>query len=64
MRDHPSHLRLCDDAEPGKTTCYRATLMAAGEGGENTFEFLAPPHLMDQPADDIFEAFVNYINRC
>ncbi len=41
---------------------YKATMMAYGEGGENTFEFLAPPHLMDQPADEVFEAFINYTN--
>ena len=41
---------------------YKATMMAYGEGGENTFEFAAPPRLMEQPADEVVEAFINYMN--
>ncbi len=51
-----------DEAAPDQTARYKATLMAYGEGGENTFEFLAPPHLMEQPADDVVEAFIAYMN--
>lgn len=51
-----------DKSEPGDTTRYKATLMAYGEGGENTFEFLGPPHLMEQPADEVVDAFINYMN--
>jgi hypothetical protein len=36
--------------------------MAYGEGGENTFEFLGPPHLMEQPADEVVDAFITYMN--
>jgi hypothetical protein len=36
--------------------------MAYGEGGENSFEFLAPPRLMDQPADEVVESFINAVN--
>lgn len=58
-----SHLRLVgDDAAAADSAQYKATLMAFGEGGENTFEFKGPPHLMKQPADEIIEAFINYIN--
>ena len=46
----------------GSLSRYKATLMAYGEGGENTFEFMAAPLLMEQPADEIVEAFINYIN--
>jgi hypothetical protein len=51
-----------DKSEPGDTTRYKATLMAYGEGGENTFEFLGPPLLMEQPADEVVDAFINYMN--
>lgn len=63
MANRPSFLRLLGN---GPTTPdrarYKATLMAYGEGGENIFEFLAPPGLMEQPVDEIVEAFINYIN--
>jgi hypothetical protein len=63
MSNRPGFLRLLrSDVGNGELSRYDATLMAYGEGGENTFEFLAPPHLMDQPADEIVEAFINYIN--
>ncbi len=45
-----------------QTTPYKATLMAYGEGGENTFEFEGPPGLMEQPADEVVDAFINYMN--
>jgi len=51
-----------DKSAPTDTTRYKATLMAYGEGGENTFEFLGPPHLMEQPADEVVDAFINYMN--
>jgi len=51
-----------DEAAPDQTARYKATLMAYGEGGENTFEFMAAPHLMEQPADDVVEAFIVYMN--
>jgi hypothetical protein len=51
-----------DQAAPDQTARYKATLMAYGEGGENTFEFLAAPHLMEQPADEVVEAFIAYMN--
>jgi len=51
-----------DEAAPDQTARYKATLMAYGEGGENTFEFMAAPHLMEQPADDVVEAFIAYMN--
>jgi hypothetical protein len=65
MSNGPSHFLHVVGGEPGdgKLIRYVATLMTYGEGGENTFEFLAPPHLMDQPADEIVEAFINYINE-
>jgi hypothetical protein len=51
-----------DKSAPADTTRYKATLMTYGEGGENTFEFLGPPQLMDQPADEVVDAFINYVN--
>lgn len=63
MTNRPKFLHLLgDDASTAETTRYKATLMAYGEGGENTFEFLGPPHLMDQPADEVVDAFINYMN--
>ena len=63
MVNRPKFLHLAgDDTQPVEATCYKATLMAYGEGGENTFEFMGPPRLMDQPADEILEAFINYMN--
>ena len=64
MSTRPKFLRLIG-AEPSdaKLARYKATLMAYGEGGENTFEFRAPPGLMEQPADEIVEAFIAYINE-
>lgn len=53
---------LGDQSAASQTARYKATLMAYGEGGENTFEFLAPPHLMEQPADEVVDAFINYMN--
>lgn len=47
---------------PTETAKYKATLMAYGEGGENIFEFEGPPHLMEQPADEVVDAFINYVN--
>lgn len=41
---------------------YSATLMAYGEGGENRFEFIGPPELMEQPADEVIDAFINAMN--
>src|SRR5271155_1400947 len=60
---HSKFLRLVGDesAMPGVDR-YKATMMTYGEGGENTFEFSAPPHLMEQPADEVVEAFINYMN--
>jgi hypothetical protein len=59
----PKFLHLLGDNPPTvETARYKATLMAYGEGGENTFEFLGPPHLMDQPADEVVDAFINYMN--
>src|ERR1700761_9036969 len=60
----PKFLHLVGDE--GKQTAaparYKATLMAYGEGGENTFEFMAAPQLLEQPADEIVDAFINYMN--
>ncbi len=59
----PKFLRLLGGESSQKELArYKATLMAYGEGGENTFEFQGPPHLMEQPADEIVEAFINYMN--
>jgi hypothetical protein len=59
----PKFLRIAGAGpKPADLAHYRATIMAYGEGGENTFEFLAAPGLMDQPADEIVDAFVNYMN--
>jgi hypothetical protein len=59
----PKFLRLLGN-EPRSSTMahYKATLMAYSEGGENTFEFSGEPDLMEQPADEIVEAFINYMN--
>jgi hypothetical protein len=63
MVTRPKFLHLLDDhTTDAEAARYKATLMAYGEGGENTFEFMGPPHLMDQPADEIVEAFINYMN--
>jgi len=63
MMNRPKYLRLLGlEPDAAEVTRYKATLMAYGEGGENIFEFLAPPRLMEQPADEIVEAFINYIN--
>ena len=63
MANRPKFLHLLgDNPSTVETTRYKATLMAYGEGGENTFEFLGPPHLMDQPADEVVDAFINYMN--
>jgi hypothetical protein len=63
MDKRPKYLHLLGDEKPiVAPVCYKATLMAYGEGGENTFEFLAPPNLMEQPADEIVDAFINYMN--
>jgi hypothetical protein len=56
------HLMGDDNAPAGKTSSYKATLMAYGEGGENSFEFEGPAHLMEQPADEIVDAFITYMN--
>src|SRR5579859_2046016 len=53
---------LGDDKPAAAPVRYKATLMAYGEGGENIFEFMGPPQLMEQPADEIVEAFINYMN--
>jgi len=63
MAVRPKFLHLLGENSPTNATArYRATLMAYGEGGENTFEFLGPPNLMDQPADEVVDAFINYMN--
>jgi len=63
MNIRPKFLHLLGEGKPAvDSVSYKATLMAYGEGGENTFEFLGPPHLMDQPADEIVDAFINYMN--
>jgi len=63
MNIRPKFLHLLGESKPAvDSVSYKATLMAYGEGGENTFEFLGPPHLMDQPADEIVDAFINYMN--
>jgi hypothetical protein len=61
IRSRFLHL-LGDEPAPAQTARYKATLMAYGEGGENTFEFLGPPGLMEQPADEVVDAFINYMN--
>jgi len=59
----PKYLHLLGDNTPASESIrYKATLMAYGEGGENTFEFLGPPHLMEQPADEVVDAFITYMN--
>jgi hypothetical protein len=63
MVSRPKFLHLAGgDTQAVEATRYKATLMAYGEGGENTFEFMGPPHLMEQPADEIVDAFINYMN--
>ena len=63
MPNRSKYLHLIGETTPPTQTAhYKATLMAYGEGGENTFEFLGPPHLMDQPADEIVDAFITYMN--
>jgi hypothetical protein len=63
MVNRAKYLHLLGDNEPpAETARYKATLMAYGEGGENTFEFLGPPHLMEQPADEVVDAFITYVN--
>jgi hypothetical protein len=63
MSIRPRFLRLLGShVDPEDMTRYKATMMAYGEGGENTFEFLGPPRLMEQPADEVVEAFVTYMN--
>jgi hypothetical protein len=63
MVNRPKFLQLINDDKPAVAPVrYKATLMAYGEGGENTFEFMAAPHLLEQPADEIVDAFINYIN--
>jgi hypothetical protein len=63
MANLPKYLHLLGDDKPATDPVrYKATLMAYGEGGENIFEFMAPPNLLEQPADEIVEAFINYVN--
>ncbi len=63
MATIPKFLRLVGaNPKPADLAHYRATMMAFGEGGENVYEFLAPPGLMEQPADEIVDAFINYVN--
>jgi hypothetical protein len=63
MVNRPKYLHLLGDDKPVvQPARYKATLMAYGDGGENTFEFLAPPNLLEQPADEIVDAFINYVN--
>jgi hypothetical protein len=63
MNVRSKFLRLLGtNPDPEEMTRYKATMMAYGEGGENTFEFLGPPHLMEQPGDEVVEAFVVYMN--
>ena len=63
MAVRPKFLHLLGGSSPTEATAhYKATLMAYGEGGENTFEFMGPPNLMDQPADEVVDAFINYMN--
>ncbi len=63
MTGLPKFLRLAG-GDPGPTGLvpYKATMMAYGEGGDNVFKFSGPPQLMEQPADEIVEAFINYMN--
>src|ERR1700710_1329158 len=64
MAIRPKFLHLLGDNPPTVDSArYKATLMAYGEGGENTFEFMGPPRLMEQPADEIVDAFINYMNN-
>jgi hypothetical protein len=59
----PRFLRLAGDTTAQSDLVrYKATVMAYGEGGDNTFEFSGPPQLMDQPADEVIEVFVNSMN--
>jgi hypothetical protein len=63
MANRAKYLHLAGDEKPDAApVCYKATLMAYGEGGENTFEFMGPPHLLEQPADEVVEAFITYMN--
>jgi len=63
MLNRPRFLHLIgSETSPTATARYKATLMAYGDGGENVFEFLGPPQLMEQPADEIVDAFINYMN--
>ena len=49
MITRPKFLHLLGHDKPAVDSVrYKATLMAYGEGGENTFEFLGPPRLMEQ----------------
>jgi len=64
MSTSPAFLRLVGAGTgEDKAVHYEAVLMTYGEGGENTFEFLAPPHLMEQPADEIIDAFIHHVNE-
>ena len=46
MANLPKYLHLLGDDKPATDPVrYKATLMAYGEGGENIFEFMAPPNL-------------------
>ena len=63
MITRPKFLHLLGEDKPAVDSVrYKATLMAYGEGGENTFEFMGPPQLLEQPADEIVDAFINYVN--
>jgi hypothetical protein len=63
MINLPKFLRVAgSDSDSAANVPYQATMMAYGEGGDNTFKFFGPPHLMEQPGDEIVEAFINYMN--
>jgi hypothetical protein len=64
MVDRPKFLHLLgEEANTARSVRYSATLMAYGEGGENKFEFNGPPELMEQPADDVIDVFINAMNE-
>jgi len=63
MISRPKFLHiLSGGTDPAQGVRYDATLMAYGEGGENKFEFMGPPDLMEQPADEVIDAFINAMN--
>lgn len=45
------------------TAKYKATIMDAETGAENTYEFEAEPDLFDKPRAKLIEAFMSYVDH-